>query len=271
MNTADPEPSMEPLAVPGLLEALGSTEEAAAVPPRQHQHQTPQRTPAQKKLLAAATEHGVQLLLMPSGMARREANTSSAGGKHAAIHWRIEFEFPGSSVEVESIGGGGGAAERHRVVVDRACHDLSWLSLLAPRLAKAGAVARHQLRRYCNAIEKCGGGGGGGPGEAIHQEGEGSLSPKEDGNRDAGFRLLLKQEPGPANAPLFYELSPTQSIKRSLAGKTIIEFPTVLVVLADELSRFSLVPPLVTELEVTESSVDPESKKNGGVAVAVLP
>ena len=45
------------------------------------------------------------------------------------------------------------------------------------------------------------------------------------------------------NAPVYYRLDPTRTVRQSLAAKTVIEFPTLLVVTAAELPRYAVVTP----------------------------
>jgi hypothetical protein len=281
MNVEEPASSSstaEPVSVTVDLSGLGplAPDPALAATPNQppQQQQQQQRTPAQKKLVTVAAAHGVRLLLMPPGMARRQANTSSvSGGKTAAlVNWRVQFDFPGASLGGPSPAAGSAVVGRaappssnHQrrsssVVVERGCQDKSWLDLIAPKLSGASAVVKHELRRYCEVIVERhamgaasnggaaskGGDGGGGDGDG--DEGDAELL---EGRGCEGFHFLLRKEPGPANAPLFYDLPPRQALKDSLSGKTIIEFPTVLIVLAEELAQYSLAQPLIEEVEKT--------------------
>lgn len=43
-----------------------------------------------------------------------------------------------------------------------------------------------------------------------------------------------------ANQPLYHQLSPTKFLRQLLAGKVVIEYPTLLVLLPHELAEYSL-------------------------------
>jgi len=53
-------------------------------------------------------------------------------------------------------------------------------------------------------------------------------------------KLFLKKHPSPANKMLYYELDGDKGLNYNLKGKTIIEFPTVHVVLPSAFSRYPL-------------------------------
>ena len=57
----------------------------------------------------------------------------------------------------------------------------------------------------------------------------------------AGLLLLLRQEPCPAHAPRWHALPPLAPLRQALAGKRVIEFPTVVVVRASEAAGYALV------------------------------
>lgn len=62
------------------------------------------------------------------------------------------------------------------------------------------------------------------------------------------FHLFLKVELGQANDPRYYSLDPTSTVRESLAGKTIIEFPTVYVVLPQDVAKFPLKQSLIEDV-----------------------
>lgn len=200
-------------------------------PPRA---QTAGRSSAQNKLVKAAAVNGTLLLLMPSGMSRRAANTSCADKRASAVKWRVEFAFPAAAATAAASGAGAlavslaesaaeaateAAAEAAaEVTVERASQDATWRSLLAACLASSSPALQHTLRRQRRALE------------ALEAPGE-------------PLRLLLLKEPGAANAPQYFRLDPQHSVKESLAQKTVIEFPRVLVVLPEQFAAYALVPP----------------------------
>ena len=56
---------------------------------------------------------------------------------------------------------------------------------------------------------------------------------------ETGAALLCHQ----ADAPLYHRLDHARTVRQSLAAKTVIEFPTLLVVKAAELPRYAVVKP----------------------------
>lgn len=118
-------------------------------------------------------------------------------------------------------------------------HGTTWMAWLRKTLAdeqhrEGQALARHALRAYVSAVR------------AYLQAQDGS--PKRV-DHAVYFRLLLRKEPNAANEPLYYSLDPGATVKDSVAGKTLIEFPTVHVVLADDATEYPLAPALITELD----------------------
>jgi len=207
---------------------------------------------AQNKLVKAAAQHGVTLLLMPQGMSRRVTNTSYAD-KRMLLYWRVEFMFPVPEYGSLVTGQEGRLskslpvlqATMPHVVVERAASERTWKTLLEPRLGtasngKGDAILRHVLRRHAEAFAKLGG-----------EERESEQIP--NAQTTSAFKLFLRKEPGAANNPLYYELDPRVSIGKSLKGKTVIEFPTVYFVLPLDYSKYSIVPALIEEVaEMTD-------------------
>jgi len=203
--------------------ALGSLaiSNSAAPSSMQPAHMTG-RSSVQNKLVKAAAANCTTLLLMPSGMSRRAINTSCADKRATTVRWRVEFTFPSLSAQDEGI----------EIVVERGSQDASWLSLLSGCITSSSPSVQHTLRKHVSALSAA------------------SPSSKEQ------FRLLLLKECGAANAPQYYRLDPQLSLKDSLAHKTVIEFPRILVVLPDEFGAHALVPP-----RIEDANADAESGK----------
>mmetsp|Transcript_18153 Transcript_18153/g.59299 ORF Transcript_18153/g.59299 Transcript_18153/m.59299 type:complete len:137 (+) Transcript_18153:531-941(+) len=136
-------------------------------------------------------------------MERRVTNTSRFDRKSKTLQWRVEWVFCS-----------GADAAGERLTTERVSEEAPLSSALDSLLAPAGgnAVTRQRLRRFVDA-------GGAG-----------------------ACRLFLLKEPSPANAKTYYALDPAHALKTILAGKLIIEFPTVHVALEADAQRFPLVP-----------------------------
>ena len=117
---------------------------------------------------------------------------------------------------------------------------MGWLrrTLTSDQHREGRAVTRHTLRAYVTAVR-------------AYLQAQAAAGTGAAVDHSAYFRLLLRKEPHAANEPRYFALDPEATIKSSLSGKTIIEFPTVHVVLASGgtgYSGYPLVPALVTEL-----------------------
>jgi len=97
----------------------------------------------------------------------------------------------------------------HSLPLNRAAPTSTWRELLSEHLVGG---TRHELRAHCDALD-------------------GKLP----------FRLVLKRELGVSNQQRFFNLNPDSTVMESLRGKTIIEFPTVHVVLEKDFGQFQLV------------------------------
>jgi hypothetical protein len=209
-------------------------------------------------------------------MQRREVNTTCVDGRSQGLNWRVEFNFVGASTTgVAPI-----ARSKGTVVIARAAQDATWAALLAAQLAPdrpGAAVLRHTLREYVQAAAAAAAQAGAGEEEAggsalaaaatARVGCETNLAEGGAVERAAGavgsssdplsaplppasrpYHLLLQRLPGAANERAYYDLDPSRSIREALAGKVVIEFPTVLVVLPAELAAYVLVPPPIAEL-----------------------
>ena len=155
--------------------------------------------------MGAAEAEGVTLKTLPAGMDARRRNTSCVERKSdraARVRWRVEWRLAAAPK--------GGAPAWTDARVDP---DVALGALLAAHVAKsvgaAGGAASAALAPYLSTP----------PADLI---------------------LLLKLEGRPANAPLYARLDGGASVTRSLAGRTMVEFPTVIVALASEASGFAV-------------------------------
>jgi len=110
---------------------------------------------------------------------------------------------------------------------ERVHQGTSWIEALSElllNLAPGHAETRHHLREYLAALQ-------------AQREGS-------DENHES-LRLLLRRESSSSQDARYHLLSRSASLKDSLAGKTIIEFPTVFVVLPPSYPSFEFLRPLV--------------------------
>lgn len=239
------------------------------------------------RLRGAARARGVELRFMPPGMKRREENTTrlagggpkaqarrggargeigtmgeAKGAKEAKeaketkqeakgvikdvakeahqeegkggkkdgprILWRLELLF--------ALGGGGGgeAPREERVVVETADELSPMGDVLAAALGGCGAAGRHRLRRY---VEAAAAGG------------------------DRAPRLLLKKTLCRADRPLYYALDSAKALGEQLAGRVVIEFPTVRVALPEEV-QYELDDEASSSSEEESDSSDAEGESD---------
>jgi hypothetical protein len=130
--------------------------------------------------------------------------------------WHIEFLFQTPQ-------------GRRHVCVARANENETWGALLLSHVvleSPGKSVQRHELRAYREALE--------GP----------------------GVRLYLQREPAPASNVLYFEVDASDTIKHTLSGKTIIEFPCVHVVFHEDASKFPKVPSIVEEIAQVPSRAE---------------
>lgn len=119
-------------------------------------------------------------------------------------------------IEFEFCGG----SPATRLSVDRtSCAD-TWHETLSRLLGKSDASTRHYLLGHIDAVQ-----------------------------RGADYRIFLRKEPSPANKPTYFQLDTSSTIRDSLRGKTIIEFPVIHVALAVDWGLFEVAPEKITAIE----------------------
>ena len=143
---------------------------------------------------AAGRMRGTRLMIMPQGAQRRRENTTTLHKKKKQILWRVEWYF--AKVDLTHA--------EDRVHEDSLLgeHLESMLKNLTANTTASASVQRHRLRAY-----------------------------RENPDQ---LRIVMKLERRPANAPTFVRLDPKVSLRESLSGHTIIEFPRFIVVVGDE-------------------------------------
>ena len=175
-------------------------------------------------LVRQAESKGIALLRMPCGMQRRQSNTTRFQKKTGVISWKIElcFHVPKSMLDDER--GGGSSSYRSTAAQDgsaalpkflRVESELSESSTLSEELGKHldvhphNTATRSRLRWFANA-------------------------PRDS------LVLLMKRLPCSSASPKYFKLDPNAPLSESLKGKTIIEFPTIDVVVDEDKGCYPL-------------------------------
>lgn len=183
--------------------------------PTQIQLHTPQHKGAEKydPLVQLAGMKGLTLLRMPSGMQRHQSNTTRFAKKTGTITWKIELCFRTHNQE-------------------RAQDELSATRAILPKILKVESeivesstlfteLAKHLDKHLSNTT--------------IHL----ALRVFATAQRES-LVLLMKRLPCSSASPQYYKLDPNVPLLEILDGKTIIEYPTIEVVLDEDVGYFPL-------------------------------
>jgi hypothetical protein len=195
----------------GIIGRLLANEPAAA----------PMPSPGEKldPLVRQAELRGTTLLRMPSGMQRRQSNTTRFNRKTGTISWKIELCFHTPKRMLDEHGG----SPSHSAAQDgyalpkflRVEGELSESSTLSEELGKHldvhphNTITRSRLRSFANA-------------------------PRDS------LVLLMRHLHCSSAAPRYHKLDPNAPLSESLKGKTIIEFPTVDLVMDEDKGCYPL-------------------------------
>ncbi|CAG2181919.1 unnamed protein product, partial [Oppiella nova] len=164
-----------------------------------------------QKLVREARQRGINLKIMPGGFKRRKQNTSCYMYSEKVIHWDIEFKFihalddkvvdnldqllaedlPVSHSEFSSIS-------------RRVCEDTPLSSVLSKYIDSNDSVDDHEENRKLLLYRKTG---------------------------ITGISVLYRKENVAEKQHKYFELDLNGTIGHNLVRKTVIEFPTFLVVL----------------------------------------
>ena len=182
------------------------------------------RAPAPAKSVALVVQkaeaRGVRLRRMPDGMTRRVANTTHYDRRRDLMRWRVEWLFraPAAASEPASVSASTSDAKVDETTILR--------DALAAHLRPVpGQAARlHRLRRFVAAVKEGKEGEAGGGGGASE------------------LAVFLAQDGRPANDPRFHKLNLNETIRANLAGKTIVEFPTMHVAVLPEDAKMFKAP-----------------------------
>lgn len=192
-----------------------------------------------------AKERGVNLRLMPKGMKRRTENTSRYDSKEKVLKWRIEWKFPA----VPSVSSS--ADQAMTPFTDTAVSEtLTIQDAISKYLEPSpeNVQERHRLRPYMEACRRayC----------TTNSATVPSSTPSDYRLSQGGIQALrfFYEHPFQQKGKKVYvELCAKSTLKDSLRGQTIIEFPTLYVDIdpsyTPERCMSSLYPPLLSRQE----------------------
>ena len=201
MNVDTQDSSQKNNAINGLLG--NKQQRTAAVPLKKKE--------AVDHLTKQAELGGIFLLRMPQGMGRRVSNTTKFSKKNG-ITWKVEFNFhfPSYSAITKQENGESKLPKFLRVESEMN-ENSTWLDALSKHLDvhPGNSAIRSQLKMFAN-------------------------------ERREKLVMLMKRLPCSSAAPQYLQFDPNATLKESLKGRTIIEFPTVEVIFEADKGRFPL-------------------------------
>lgn len=187
-----------------------------------------------------AKRRDIQYELLPPGMQRRKLNSSRFDRRSRTISWHVEWQFPAAGETVHD----------QKVSEQTPLQQVLQEHL---KLAPGNSLKRHALRLYAEAgmdklhilmrKEHC-------PVRAApfaSPEHTGSLSKKQP-DLVSNLKVLLQ-----ANQALYHQFSPAKFLRQLLAGKVVIEYPTLIVLLPHEIAKYNLAE-VVTIVEAGEAA-----------------
>ncbi|KAL3784973.1 hypothetical protein ACHAW5_010425 [Stephanodiscus triporus] len=169
-------------------------------------------------LVRRAGTRGITLLRMPAGMQRRLSNTTKFNKRTGTITWKIELRFhvPRRTLAAaQDERASSSSSSSPPKILGVECESVVESSTLSEELGRHldvrphNSATRSRLREFANAP------------------------------RDA-LVLLVKRLPCSSADPRYYRLDPNVPLTESLRGKTIIEFPTIDVVLDEDKGLYPL-------------------------------
>ncbi len=167
-------------------------------------------------LVRQAEIKGVNLLRMPCGMMRRTSNTTKYNKKKGTISWKIElcFHVPKSVINDE------GGERKSRSLAESDAHVSLPTHLMVESEMPESCTLSNELGKHLDVR----------PGNSTTRA---RLRAFVNTPRDS-LLLFMKRIPCSSAAPVYFKLDPNSSLAEIMKGKTIIEFPTIHVVLNSE-------------------------------------
>ncbi|KAI8475030.1 MAG: hypothetical protein J3K34DRAFT_488183, partial [Monoraphidium minutum] len=256
-----------------LLSDYRWLEEVARADDVARRHRPPAPRPQLPQALSAlahqARVRGVSLMIMPPGMQRRRESTTYYNFRSRKLQWRVEWVFPEADPEAAAAAQAAAAAAAAAAPAPQHHHPQRWQPQPAPRpapgaapgaaaaaapaaaggggrglvLVDARADEDQPLRKLLEAhLAYAPGAGGGARRLALRAYADAAAAA---GGGAAALPVLMRREQCPANAVQYYKLDIDAPLGSQLAGKAIVEFPTLIVVLPGQEggARYPLAPP----------------------------
>lgn len=173
-------------------------------------------------LVRQAEIKGVNLLRMPCGMMRRTSNTTKFNKKKGEISWKIELCFHLPKCVINKV-------EEESKSFSSAEGDTSMTlptHLMIESEMSESCTLSYELGKHLDVH----------PGNSTTRS---RLRPFVNTPRDL-LLLFIKRIPCSSASPKYFELGQNSTLAELLEGKTIIEFPTIHVVLDSDKERFPL-------------------------------
>lgn len=208
-------------------------------------------TPGVRKLVAAARERGVTLVVMPPGMTRRAGNTSRYDAKADVLYWKLHCVFVASSSpfsppqllesKLECAQEGGlttglagatglvgmcASAVRDDVVVGDIL--AAFLDAKSAQGIAVGSAAQAHALRYLRLAR-------------------------------ASLCAFSQWIPSSAQNPLFSEFSMQDTLRVALQGRTVVEYPTIIFGRREDLHNLHR---RVTEVAIANTVVEESSEES---------
>ncbi|XP_012543510.1 box C/D snoRNA protein 1 isoform X2 [Monomorium pharaonis] len=161
------------------------------------------------KLRCAAASKKVSLLFMPQIFNRHKENTTYLNWKTNELFWRVELIFP--------------QAENTKCVVDKTLDNVRLSTLVEQVLDPVSTIDKIDIEKLNDNLV---------------------LADKLQFYRAAGLsgiKVLLKAEKIKRANFKFYDLDLTLTLKENLQNKTIVEFPTLHVIMKDHSNIYEII------------------------------
>ncbi|XP_071646150.1 box C/D snoRNA protein 1 [Temnothorax longispinosus] len=161
------------------------------------------------KLRCAAGYRKISLLFMPQLFSRHKENTTYLNWKTNELFWRLEWIFP--------------QAENIKCTVDRTLDSIRLSTLVEQVLDPVSSTDETDIERLNTKLV---------------------LADKLQFYRAAGLsniKVLLKAEKIKKANSRFYDLDLTLTLRENLENKTIVEFPTLHVVMKDHSNMYEII------------------------------
>ncbi len=175
-----------------------------------------------QRLVQKAKERNINLLLMPPGMQRHILNkTTKYDAKNDVIYWKVEFIF--HRIKERQEGTVDNESESH--------NNYDKLTLTVDRIAENEQVTPHLEKMMERNIVHSG----------ASDNNTRSMLKAFTKAGEGGYVTLRKRIPCALSKPLYSKVDLRSTIGDVLKGTSVIEFPTIEVVLKEDLEHFPLV------------------------------